>query len=110
VVSVALADGSRRWQVDLPDPADLAPVVVDWTVYLDVDAEAYGESDALLALDAADGSERWDNDPDESIFASRVVVGGTVYPRGTPSYTPSTRTDRPPAFAGRPRPLRWPTT
>jgi outer membrane protein assembly factor BamB len=71
--ALSASDGSRQWDVDLPDFAVSTPAVVDGTVYV-------GCWDGnLYALNAAGGTERWAYDAGAPISASPSVADGTAY-------------------------------
>lgn len=71
----AAADGTVRWEVDLPGPASHSPAVASGTAFL---GAAGG---TLFALDVRDGQELWRYDPVDAagIPAPPAVAGGHVY-------------------------------
>ncbi|MGD8956860.1 MAG: outer membrane protein assembly factor BamB [Chromatiaceae bacterium] len=72
VEAIAIADGSRRWRVDLKSPVAGGPGVGEGLVVL-------GTSDAeVIALDVESGEERWRSQVSSEVLSVPAVAGGTV--------------------------------
>lgn len=69
------ADGTERWQFEVPGRANGAPTVAQDTVYV-----ASGNvAGRLTALDVADGTERWHAQLDHHGSGSPAIADGRVY-------------------------------
>ncbi len=72
VEATAIADGSRRWRVELETPVGGGPGVGEALVVL-------GTSDAeVIALDVESGGERWRSQVSSEVLSVPAVAGGIV--------------------------------
>ncbi len=72
VEAIAIADGSRRWRVELDAPVAGGPGVGEGLVLL-------GTSDAeVIALDVESGGERWRSQVSSEVLSVPAAAGGVV--------------------------------